>query len=346
MANTRGDVSVMTLAERLATEADAYEYLEELRWAGKPFCPHCGNDERCYFLQPKDGSDSRKTRTGSRSQRRVWKCGACRKQFSVLTGTTFHGTKIPLRKWLFVIFEMCASKNGVAAREIERKCDLTAKSAWFMLHRIREAMKREPLAGMLSGGVVVADETVIGGKEKNRHQSKRHNPPGNGERIKPGTKRDRGDKVAVLSLIHEPTGEARSVVVPDVTGATLSEAMSELGVHKESTTLHTDGLRSYRSIAGEFGAHEYVDHEYVDHEAGEYVRDGVTTNPAENFFSQLKRSLDGTHHDVSREHLPRYLGEFDFRFTTTHDNDGQRMARLMGRTYGRRLSYRPLAGQA
>jgi transposase-like protein len=332
MAKDRGDVSVMTLADRLATEADAYEYLEELRWAGKPFCPHCGNDERCYFLQPKDGSDSRKTRTGTRSQRRVWKCGACRKQFSVLTGTIFHGTKISLRKWLFVIFEMCASKNGVAAREIERKYDLTPKSAWFMLHRIREAMKREPLAGMLSGGVVVADETFIGGKEGNRHKSNRHNPPGRGEQITPGTKRGRGDKVSVLSLIHEPTGEARSVVIPDVTGATLSKAMSELGVNKATTTLHTDGLKSYQAIA----------HESVDHEADEYVRDGVSTNSAENFFSQLKRSLDGTHHHVSREHLPRYLGEFDFRFTTMDDNDGQRMARLMGRTYGRRLSYRPL----
>ena len=94
-----------------------------------------------YFLTPKDGTEGRKTRTGSNTQRRVWKCGDCRKQFSVLTGTIFHGTKISIRTWLFVVFEMCASKNGVSAREIERKYDITAKTAWFMLHRIREAMK-------------------------------------------------------------------------------------------------------------------------------------------------------------------------------------------------------------
>ena len=111
-----------------------------------PVCPHC-ESTGVYFLNPANGV-SRKTRTGANSERRVWKCGACRKQFSATTGTVFHGSKISIRKWLFVFFEMCANKNGIAAREIERKYELTPKSAWFMTQRIREAMKRDPLAGL------------------------------------------------------------------------------------------------------------------------------------------------------------------------------------------------------
>ncbi len=162
-------LSIPSLMAQVPTEADAYKLLERLRWEAGVVCPHCASIAEHYFLNPANGT-SRKTRTGGTSQRRVWKCRDCRKQFSVLTNTIFHGTKIPVRTWLFVIFEMCASKNGVSAREIERKYDLTAKSAWFMLHRIREAMKRDPLAGLLAG-TVQADETFIGGDPKNRHRN-------------------------------------------------------------------------------------------------------------------------------------------------------------------------------
>src|SRR5579875_3883626 len=162
------EFSIPSLANRITTEADAYKLLESLRWPeGQPdACPLCGTVGKFYFLTPKDGTEGRKTRTGANTQRRVWKCATCRKQFSVLTGTIFHGTKISIRTWLFVILEMCASKNGVSAREIERKYEVAPKSAWFMLHRIREAMKRGPLADMLTG-TVVADETWIGGKRGN-----------------------------------------------------------------------------------------------------------------------------------------------------------------------------------
>ncbi|MCA1699035.1 MAG: transposase, partial [Actinobacteria bacterium] len=171
MAKAEPQLSILTLSEQLRTEADAYRFLEDLRWGDKPICPHCGSVRKHYFLNPANG-ESRKTRTGTASQRRVWKCADCRKQFSVLTGTIFHGTKIPVRTWIFVVFEMCSSTNGVAAREIERKYGLTPKSAWHMLHRIRFAMEREPLAGLLSGRVVM-DETWVGGKPSNRHGHKR-----------------------------------------------------------------------------------------------------------------------------------------------------------------------------
>lgn len=323
------ELSVLMIADRIADEAEAYLFLEELRWNGTPVCPHC-HAERVYFLNPANGS-TRKTRTGASSSRRVWKCGGCRKQFSVLTGTIFHGTKISLRKWLLVIFEMCASKNGVAAREIERKYDLTGKTAWFMLHRIREAMKREPLAGMLSG-TVVADETFIGGKPKNKHQQGR--PTG-------GYSNRRGSGgiahlQPVLSLVNRETGEVRSRVVNDVTGATLRKAIAEQ-VDMPVSTLHTDAAMAYRPLGQEFAQHEWV-----DHSSAEYVRGNVSTNMAENFFSQLKRSLDGTHHHVSRKHLDRYLGEFDYRYSTHELSDSARMGRFIGQTAGRRLSYRPL----
>lgn len=319
------EFSIPALMNAVPTEADAYELLESLRWESGVVCPHCGSVAEHYFLTPANGT-SRKTRTGSRSQRRVWKCRDCRKQFSVLTGTIFHGTKIPVRTWLMVIFEMCASKNGVSAREIERKYDLTAKSAWFLLHRIREAMKREPLASLLAGGTVVADETWIGGKPKNMHQSKRLARAG----------RSSTDKQPVVSLIHKESGEVRSVAVPTVTGATISKLLRDhvdLGV----TTLHTDTSGVYRTIGLPF-----ADHQAVNHSDGEYVRGDVSTNAAEGYFSQLKRSLDGTQHHVSVEHLPRYLSEHDFRYTTRGMDDSERMRTVVGTTGARRLTYKSL----
>jgi transposase-like protein len=313
-------LSLPRLADQLKTEADAYKFLERLRWNDQPVCPHCGGIKP-YFLTPKNGA-TRKTRTGTDSERRVWKCRECRKQFSVLTGTIFHGTKIPVRYWIFVVFEMASSKNGVAAREIERKYGLSTKSAWFMMHRIREAMKREPMAGLLTGRVVV-DETYIGGKPSNRHG---HDPK---QHVQGPT-----DKTPVVALVSRETGEVRSKVVPNVTSENLRAAIAG-EVEPERAVIHTDGSFRYPRIA-----HHFAGHESVNHEAREWVRGDVTTNQVENFFSQLKRSIDGTHHHVSVDHLPRYLAEFDFRYTYRKDTDTERMARIVSRVTGRRLTYK------
>jgi transposase-like protein len=316
-------LSIPKITDKIRTEADAYRYLEELRWGDTPVCPHCGSVRKHYFLTPANGT-SRATRTGTKSERRVWKCADCRKQFSVLTGTIFHGTRIPVRTWVLVIFEMCASKNGVAAREIERKYGLTPKSSWFMLHRIREAMKREPMAGLMAGRVVM-DETYIGGLPRNRHGGMKRGGVG----VQGHT-----DKQPVVALVSRETGEVYAQVVPDVTGANLARVMNEqLDVAR--THLHTDSSIHYRKITGDFASHEKV-----DNGAGEYVRGDVSTNQAENFFSQLKRSIDGTHHHVSREHLNRYLAEFSFRHSTRKVSDTDRMAMLAGQVAGRRLTYR------
>lgn len=332
-------MTVLQLADRLRDEAEAYKFVEELRWPdGVAVCPHCGN-EGATFIEPTNGK-SRATRTGAQSQRRVWRCLSCRKQFSVITGTCMHGTKVPLRIWVLCIFEMCSSKNGVAAREIERKYGVCCRTAWHLMHRIREAMKRDAVVESMRG-VVVADETFIGGKVENLDHGPRKRLVETPDPIKPGSLGTGGNKFRksiVLSLIDKQTGEARSAVIPDVTGATLRKVISEQ-VDMPNTELWTDEWPGYFPLRNELAAHETV-----NHRQGEYVRyvggRAISSNAAENFFGQLKRSIDGTHHRVSHEHLPRYLAEFDYRFSTRKMTDEARMEKLFGKVAGRRLTYK------
>jgi len=332
-------ITLPWLMDHITDEASAYRFLEGMRWGEEAYCPHC-HGTNVVYLNPENGT-SRKTRTGSISQRRVWKCRDCVKQFSVLTGTVFHGTKISIRTWIFVVFEMCASKNGVAAREIERKYGVTNKTAWYMLHRIRAAMEGDGLEAMLggNGGVVVADETFVGGSLKNKSKSERAAiREREGGRVGPHE-----NKTTVLSLLDTTTGEVRSKVIADVAGPTLAKAIAEQ-VNMADSVLYTDTAGGYKTVGKEF-----IDHQAVNHSDDEYVRyektRTITTNRIEGFFSQLKRSIDGTHHRVSAEHLHRYLAEFDFRYTTRKENDSERFARLMGQVAGVRLSYRPLIGK-
>jgi transposase-like protein len=250
--------TVPQLTDRLRSEADAYEFMEELRWVDGPVCPHCDHVGASY-IAPANGV-SRKTRTGAETQRRIWRCLSCRKQFSVITGTVFHGTKVPLRTWVLVVFEMCASKNGVSAREIERKYGVCPRTAWFVLHRVREAMKTDALVESMRG-TIVADETWIGGKPSNRHASASKDPV----RINRVVGNQNTDKTPVLALINTTTGEVRSRVVPNVTGAVLRKVISQQ-VDMGGSTLHTDAGSWYLGLGKEF-----VSHESVNHEAGEYV---------------------------------------------------------------------------
>jgi transposase-like protein len=318
------NLSLPKLAERLVDDYAAYEYLEELRWPYGPVCPHCGGLDNATFLKPRNEEGrARATRTGSMSQRRVWKCKnkGCRKQFSVLNGTVFHGSRVSVRIWVLVTFQMAASKNGMAAREVERVYGLCPKTAWFVCHRIREAMRAQ--APHMLAGTIQADETWIGGEPRWRHANKRV-----------GAKQGKTDKTPVFALVNVETGEIRSQVVPDVTGRTLRKAIKEQ-VDTERSVLHTDAAHVYLPIGREF-----ANHESVDHNVGEYVRAGVSTNKLESFFAQLKRSIDGTHHHVSREHLQRYLEEFDFRYSTCKLTDTERMRQIIFQSNHKRLQYK------
>jgi transposase-like protein len=322
-------LSLRTVTDRCRTEADAWEFLEELRWHGRPVCPHCGVIDGHYFLNAKHGG--RKTRTGTISERRVWKCHACRKQFTAAVGTIFHGTKVEIRTWLMVLVQVSSAKNGISAREVERMHGVTAETAWHMLHRIREAMTRDPLAGLLSG-TIEADETYIGGKPKNKHRRADQGHHYNNTAAKP-----LDNKTPVFALVNRETGEVRSRVMPRVTGDNLRNALrSEVNVG--NSTLYTDELVAYRQVGPEF-----VEHSTVRHGVKEYARGPVTTNRIEGYFSQLKRSIDGTHHHVSATHLGRYLAHFDFMYSTRKLTDSDRMVRIIDQAAGRRLPYRPLS---
>lgn len=307
--------TIANLSQEVTTEAEAYAYFERLRWTGNPVCAHC-DSLNVYFIEPSNGV-SRATRTGNLSQRRVWRCRNCKKQFSVITNTVMHGTKIPVRVWLMVIFELCSSKNGVAAREVERKYGVAGRSAWFMLHRIREAMSHDD--AVLFSADVISDEVYIGGDPANRHADKDDVLGTYG----------RTDKTPEVTLIDQETGEARSTVLSWVDSKSLGDVIGE-NVDMATTTLHTDALRAYITIGRKMAGH-YA----VDHRAGIYGTDKTNgTNLCENYFAQLKRGLKGTHIHVSPEHLHRYLGEFDYRFSTFEMTDTERMADLATRVAG------------
>lgn len=235
-------LSIPALAAKTATEHDAYLLLEELRWPdGTPVCPHCGN-KGANYIKPRTGT-ARRTRTGSMSQRRLWQCKKCRKQFSAMTGTIFHGSKVPLRTWLLVFFEMCANKNGMAAREIERKYSVAPKTAWYMAQRIREAMLNRAPDKLI--GDIVADETYIGGNPRNWHTD---------DPRREAMKHGRGNPFTtpVVAIIDANTGEARGRVVRNVNRTTLRRVLSENVVLAEST-IHTDKWKGHNAVGEQNG---------------------------------------------------------------------------------------------
>ncbi|MFN2473846.1 MAG: IS1595 family transposase, partial [Sphingomicrobium sp.] len=266
------------LAPRFIDPVAARKHLEALRWPDGPECPHCGliNATRLEGKKHRDG---------------LLQCNNCREQFTITVGTVFERSKVPLNKWLLCNHLLLSSKKGMSAHQIHRMLGVTYKTAWFMCHRLREAMKPANPGPMGGEGVTVeADETFVGGKKRNRASGK----------VK--------KKQMVMTLV-ERGGKARSFHVASVHGNTLRSVLAT-NVDRASD-LMTDDYRGYWTVGQEFASHGRV-----VHALHEYARGGAHSNTAENFFSIFKRGVIGTYHHLSPAHLHRYCAEFDFRYNS------------------------------
>ena len=287
-------------------ENSAREYLERIRWPDGPVCPRC---DRMEPVRPLRG----------KSMGKGWYyCKGCQDKFTVRVGTIYERSHIPLHKWVAAMHLMAASKKGISAHQLHRMLKITYKSAWFMAHRIREAMKDnnpEPMGG--SGSAVQADETYFGNKEGPKKPGRRGIAPG------PANKR------AIVSLISG--GEARTFHVARADAQTVRRILVT-NVHRESE-LHTDESRIYPRVGQEFTAHKTV-----VHTAGQYVGpSGESTNKVENYFSIFKRGMRGVYQHCAEKHLQRYINEFDFRYSTRDLQDAERAAMAHKQAEGKRI---------
>ncbi len=310
----------MSLPLIYSNEETARKHLEALQWPDGVTCPHCGNadEKRIKALQGKS------TRPG------VYKCNECRKPFSVTVGTVFERSHIPLHKWLYAVHLMTSSKKGISAHQLHRSLDVTYKSAWFMAHRIREAMAdnaRGPMGG--EGNIVEADETYFGPTEKPRVSKQRRGRP-----YKVGSRGPR-DKRPIFSLV-ERGGRVRSFHIAAADTDTVANIVRE-NVDRDSR-LHTDESRLYPRVGEEFASHETV-----KHSRKEYARGDVHVNSAEGYFSIFKRGMRGVYQHCKEKHLHRYLAEFDFRYNNRIAlgvNDAMRADEAVKAIRGKRLTYR------
>jgi transposase-like protein len=275
---------------RFHDETAAFQWVEALIWPNGPVCFHCGCTGR---ITVKPANPAKRIRHGLR------RCGDCKGQFTVRMGTIFEESKLPLHIWLQAMHLMCSSKKGVSAHQLHRTLEITYKSAWFLAHRIREAMRSGALAPFgQGGGAVEVDETFIGRDPLNP-------PPANQAKF------NIGNMNKVLSLIDRDTGAARSYVIKDLRVTTIAPIL-EANIAREAR-LMTDDARQYAYLGWNF-----ADHGRVNHTAGEYVskQDAtIHTNTVEGFYSIFKRGMRGVYQHCAKKHLHRYLAEFDFRYS-------------------------------
>ena len=292
-------------------EEAAFAFLEGEIWPNGPVCPHCGGLDRVSKIK---ANPEKRVRYG------LHQCGDCKMQFTVKVGTVFEHARIPLHKMLQAVHLLCSSKKGISSHQLHRILEVQYKTAWFLSHRIREAMRTGALAPMGGMGdkIVEIDETFIGRK--------------------PGVQKKRGyaHKNAVLSLVERNTGQVRSFHVDGTKAADLVPIL-KANISKEATVM-TDEAGQYTNLNLEFAAHESV-----AHSAEEYVRGCVHTNTVEGFYSIFKRGMKGVYQHCSEKHLHRYLAEFDFRYSNRVAlgiNDVARTEQMVRGIVGKRLTYR------
>jgi transposase-like protein len=297
-------------------EQSAFDYVEKRVWPNGTICPHCGGLDRIGKMGGKS------TRLG------LYKCYQCRKPFTVRIGTIFEGSHVALNIWLQAMYLIAGSKKGISSNQLHRTLGVTLKTAWFMSHRIREAM-RSHMGGMFGAGgtPVEVDETYIGRKEGV---------------VKDPKARGAGHKLRVVSLIDRATGQARSIDANSMVAGELA-AIVRANVAKEAR-LMTDEANAYKAVG-----REYFSHERVFHGNHEYARGDVTTNTVEGFFSIFKRGMRGVYQHCNERHLHRYLAEFDFRYSNRVAlgyNDADRADTLLKGVTGQRLTYQTIGGRS
>lgn len=291
-----------------SNELAAVEFLEHQRWGTSPCCVHCGS-VNAYKMKD--------AKTGERNSRFLWRCQDCKQQYTVRIGTVYEESRIELRHWCYTFWRASTSKKGVSALEIKRHCQISYKSALFLMNRIRFAMApdgREPLLT----GTVECDETYVGPRRP---------------REKGTSKKGRGTSKVPVFVAVEREGGIRRRVVADVTGATLKQAIRE--EVDRTARIVTDEWQAYNGIGAEFAG----GHDKVCHGTKEYVRGDVHTNTAESGHALVKRGIMGIYHNISREYLHRYLWQFDFLWNNRKLNDGERTALTIRSAEGRRLMY-------
>jgi transposase-like protein len=308
MSEAQFPTTLLQAVRYFSDEDVCRDFLAGLRWPNGVQCIRCDSD-----------------RVGFLATRSLWRCKECRKEFSVKKGTIFEDSPIPLSKWLPAIWLYSAGKKGRSSHQLARDLGVTQKTAWFISHRIRLAMDTDSFNTPLSGDVE-ADETFIGGKARNMHQS---------VRARKITGTGGAGKVAVMGLL-ERHGEVRARVVPTRHKPVLQ---GEIRRHVAlGSTVYTDELKSYEGLDADY-IHEVINH------AENYVRGHIHTNGIENFWSLFKRVIYGTHHSVEPFHLDRYLGETVQRFNTRELRDDVRFTQTAGRVIGRRITYKELTGK-
>lgn len=320
MAENKRQLKTPMAAPQFIDEEEARAFFEQKRWPDGPVCPHCGEINNAYRLQPQTSKKGQHVRKG------VWKCGGCRKQFTVTVGTVFEESHVPLNRWLLAIHLLCSSKKGMSAHQLFRMMGTfygergSYKTAWFMFHRLRYAMTQHPMIDKLKG-VVEVDEVWIGPKEK-----------GIGGGL--GNRLSKKRPVVALMGRNEKGSRVRSFPLERVTLSNIKPIMKE---HVEvGTCVQTDESVVYHFMRDDFPNHDVINHsrkEYSRRENGRHV----TTNTVEGYFGLLRRGLYGTYHHVGRGYLQQYLNEFDFRYNARKMSDYDRTVLTIKATEGKRL---------
>lgn len=300
--------TLLELLDSFPNEVECKKHIEALIWkGGQPVCPHCQNSKNIYRF----------------NKRSIFKCSGCNKQFSLTTGTIFHGTHIPLRKWFVLIYLFTTHKKGVSAHQLAKDLKITVKTAWFMIHRLRAAIQSQDFGAQMKGTITV-DESMWGQKSKNIHYN-----------IRPKYNQGRkGDKKLKIFSMFEQEGRVKSVLVKNFGAATLQSLIYQ---HIEvGSTIQSDEYKGYNGLSYSYN------HIRCDHGKHQYVAEsGANTNKLENYFSGMKRTFHGTYHKMTAKHIQAYLSETDFRFNTRSETDYDRfnIALSLGRV---RLSYKQL----